>query len=825
MVKILCFFESKNSVLLNGVEPGLIVMDALPGSLLTRRTNNFQTTGIHLHCTSILLTNRSGISSHSEMHLEIHAFFSPSRLPYTRSMIEDLSFPPGLQPADQGPLARFLPPLESGSTVGALKALADDVELILDPFGVSPRLVVECAAAGKAVITGMNNPVTRFVLRHQAQPFSGSQLKAGLARLGSAPKDNRRLEPFLLDLYLTSCSNCQSGVSADYFIWDREQPFPLLRGYVCPRCSHVAEEPTTEEDHDLARQFSHSGLQYAMALEQIAPIDDPFREHAQAALAVYPSRSLFALITAVSKLEQMNLSAEEAAPLHALLLSAFDASNSLWGYPDGRARPKQLSASPRFREPNVWRALERAVDDWRVSGPAVQLQDWPGDGVPERGSIAVYPGSVRELVSTLPEKFNPYLFTVIPRPNQAYWTLTALWASWLWGKDTAASIKVALRRRRYDWNWFAAALDAVLSPLNQAFPEGVTGLTFLPEAEAGFIAASLAGFEKAGFNLTGRALRSADGQAIFSWNGKPQTKTNDDTFDLRASLRSSALNILIKAAEPLPYLTIHTAAWTELASHHQLDSAWHGKTASLSSISSLLDQVLSDHRSFQNLGGSIDPEHGIFWSEHGGLSHEALSDRVECFILGKLRRLTQVDESEIINEVFEEFRGLISPDYRIIRACLVSYANETGVDGGWALNPDDEEQARVLDCDEVSVQLIQLGKRLDYEVRSNGSIDWIENKRIVYRYRVQASALMSRLFSTEDMVPLTIVLPGGRAGLVAEKQRHDPRLREVGQQASRILKFRHIRRLLAESTLTRQNFSERMKIDPPENQDPQLPLL
>ncbi len=40
-----------------------------------------------------------------------------------------------------------------------------------------------------------------------------------------------------------------------------------------------------------------------------------------------------------------------------------------------------------------------------------------------------------------------------------------------------------------------------------------------------------------------------------------------------------------------------------------------------------------------------------------------------------------------------------------------------------------------------------------------------------------------------------------------------------------VVKFRHIRRLLSDTTLTQENLPERLRLDPPEHQEPQLPLL
>jgi len=40
-----------------------------------------------------------------------------------------------------------------------------------------------------------------------------------------------------------------------------------------------------------------------------------------------------------------------------------------------------------------------------------------------------------------------------------------------------------------------------------------------------------------------------------------------------------------------------------------------------------------------------------------------------------------------------------------------------------------------------------------------------------------------------------------------------------------VIKFRHVRRLSSETTLDPSNLEERLALDPPSFQDPQLPLL
>jgi hypothetical protein len=294
----------------------------------------------------------------------------------------EMVFPAGRSAHPAGPLARFMPPLDEGMAAEALTGFGQKGDLVLDPFGASPRLAVEAARAERAVIVAANNPVTRFVLRQRAMPPALATMHAALARLAAAPKDHARLEPFILDLYRTECARCGEAAIADYFVWEREAEGPILKGYVCERCSHAGEDPTTEADWARAQEHSRRGLQQALALEQVAPAGDPDRQHAEAALAVYPARAIYALISIVSKLEQLDLDPAMAEAAQALLLSASDAANALWGHPEGRARPLALVASPRYREINVWRALERAADEWATAAE-----------VPSRiGNLAAGPG-------------------------------------------------------------------------------------------------------------------------------------------------------------------------------------------------------------------------------------------------------------------------------------------------------------------------------------------------------------------------------------------------------------------------------------------------
>ena len=152
---------------------------------------------------------------------------------------------------NQGPLARFLPPLP----YGLAKSILDSQEFnlhpdnwILDPFGASPSLSVDLAHSGYKVLVTANNPVMRFLLEMAANPPPESEFRAALAELASAKKGEERIEAHLSALYTTDCARCGRSIMADAFIWEKGAPSPYARIYSCQHCGDDGEHPTTSAD-------------------------------------------------------------------------------------------------------------------------------------------------------------------------------------------------------------------------------------------------------------------------------------------------------------------------------------------------------------------------------------------------------------------------------------------------------------------------------------------------------------------------------------------------------------------------------------------------
>jgi hypothetical protein len=528
----------------------------------------------------------------------------------------------------------------------------------------------------------------------------------------------------------------------------------------------------------------------------------------------------------ITKLDQFEDDINDLRAARALLLYVCDACNALWDYPDGRIQPRKLSLAAQYKETNVWHALERAVDVCSYTRTPIPVTEWPAPELPRQGSVAIFAGSARKLVETLPVELKKSILTVLPRPNHAFWTLAALWTSWLWGREEAQVIKVALHRRRYDWAWHARALNKVSNNLTSILERGAYALTFLPDVEPGFLAAALAGIETSGFKLRGRAFRGSESQALLQWQVEPFENLMVLETDLRTRIQDSVLGTLKAHGEPASYSTLHAAALTELSAESLLGSFWKREEANPQTMfAGMLERVLVDRHILQRLGRGREPESGLYWLTESSSAEQPLSDRVELFILQLLREQEGFTTQEIYSAVYRKFPGLYSPDRRFVEICLRSYAEKIMETGQWSIRPEDHQQWREKDQQEI-IQLIKnLGERLDWKVEGENPIQWRDAQGdLGYRFRVQEMAALGRALDPEDH-PLTLVIPGGRSAIILAKARRDPRIMDWIGHGTRVVKFRHIRRLEAETTLNRENFDRRMAIDPPDQHDPQLPLL
>ncbi|MGB9669307.1 MAG: hypothetical protein ACPL0B_02865, partial [Anaerolineales bacterium] len=447
----------------------------------------------------------------------IHPIFSPSSI-----------FFPGESSLEHYPFARYLPPYYFNSVtqlidyqINRISALQSAV--ILDPFGASPFVDVEIARGGFPVVVCCNNPINRLLMEFFANPPSQEELLPILAEIAGLKKGNVRLETFIRSLYQSVCNNCGSKVEVEYFVWEKTANDLIhhlsQKKYRCLACGQIGEYPISKADLELLEKIPSIDIFEFEAANKVVSRNDSQWQTVLEAVRLHPPRALYVLFTILNKIEDLSSNERKQKLLLALMLSIIDYANGLWPYPPRRYRPKQLALSAQFIEHNLWFTLEKAIEHWielNSTAKVIPVVYWPN--TPKAGEISIFEGRIKELVKTNPNLEFPFIVTVLPRPNQAYWTLSAIWTGWLVGKNAVIPFKNVLQRKRYDWGWHCQALFSAFSEMVENKRSPMRIIALIEENEPNFLAASLIAGDQAGFELYDYTQQTDTHRAQIGWS-------------------------------------------------------------------------------------------------------------------------------------------------------------------------------------------------------------------------------------------------------------------------------------------------------------------
>jgi hypothetical protein len=717
-------------------------------------------------------------------------------------------------------------------------------------------LVLEAARAGYRVLVTVNNPITRFLLEMSANPPTETDFKAALADLASSKKGEERLGAHLQSLYLTPCEKCGNEIYADAFLWRKGESAPYARVYTCPHCEDSGEREANPLDIEKARKIATTdALHRSRAFERVVALEDEDRIYAEEAIEYYLPRPLYFLTTVINRIDSLNLTPERRRALNALILIACDAGNTLWDHPSERRRPKQLNVPNQFREHNLWMQLERAIHRWTETASPVVIASWP-EKLPENGGICIYEGRLKELAEEV-KKAIPIKAVIgsLPRPNQAFWTLSALWSGWLWGREAVEPYKPALRRRRYDWAWNATASNAAFTHLFGLLHLGTPFFALLSEPEPSFLTSALTAASAAGFDLQSVALRTEHDPIQLVWTCGEHLKRQPNAAEIE-DVREAIYTHLLERAEPASYLHVHAAGLIALARPHALKQRDQEFDEALRSTHSLIQRALEEDPRFVHYSNGESVDTGLWGlsdvtlSAAKSLAHgsrdssprshrpeavsplrgendmkESLADRVEVAVVTFLQRHPNSIFREVEQDLYPRFPGLLTPSQGMIYAVLSSYASK--VDGLWKLRPEDLAAARRHELDTITELIESIGRRMGYSTaKQEKNYIWEQNGEIGRTFYILASALIGRALAETPYPPekTVIVIPGGRAALATYKAQRDPalaaRIKEV-----QVVKYRLLRTLIELPVLTRETFEEQIAGDPLEKSKSQMILF
>lgn len=413
-------------------------------------------------------------------------------------------------------------------------------------------------------------------------------------------------------------------------------------------------------------------------------------------------------------------------------------------------------------------------------------------------------------------------FTVFPRPNQAFWTLSALWSGWLWGKEAVLPLKGSLERRRYDWQWHASALFSPLSNLRKDVPTNFPIYGILPELAPGFLSAVLTAHEAAGFKLSGFAMRSDEELAQGVWQASQITETN-----LKQSIDSICRNAiqheLTNFNQPASYITLYAAGTILLDQSGQI-LAEPGQISvdTLARVQTCLGNIFADRTFLKHYESNAKSNESGLWGLllPPSANDLSLADRIEMEVVKYLQKHPGCNLKELDEALCTLFPGLATPSMDFIQACLDSYAElQPNSSQDWQLRSQENPNARRSEMQAVRNILENCGHRLGYVVTGDLPLLWqTPEKKPVYHFFIMASSIISRfVLSSAELNPkqCVLVLPGSRSRLLAYKLRKDPHLAEVTGTGWHFLKFRHLRQLTERADLTQKLWDTLLDADQP----------
>ena len=738
----------------------------------------------------------------------------------------------GDSPPPELPLGRFLPPIPRGMVTRWAKSNLSNGDFVLDPFGFNPLIPIELVQAGYPVLVTANNPIHAFLIRILASAPQKDEMVAALQDLAIAEKGDERMEPYIRSLYQVNCADCGTLIEADAFLWKKEHPRPYAALVNCPNCGANGEQLIDVTAPNSLDELPPAQLHQARALNRITGADDPLRQQVKTALTSYPTRPLIVLQTIINKLDGLEQTPRRRDLLIALILSAADQGNTLWAYPTPRERPRQLTVPPVYQEKNLWKAMEDAIETWQVLTEPIPVEAWTGTP-PDHPTLVLFEGRLKEL-DPMPEPGKiPAMITAIPRPNQAFWTLSALWTGWIWGQSAVDPIRQVLARQRYDWNWHTNALRAIFSILHDLIQPPANILGLVAEVEPMLLLATLLAADAVSGTLSAFAFSPDDeiAQCQFSrQEGLARNVRPSQTLGLAKEVITSFFQ---QKGEPAHFDQVFEGAIVELAAQNALavDIFLEKENQFASETERLLESLFEQRDFLQRVGGgtaSLDT--GIWWLTHPDQMEPPLIDRLEQIVVRHLIQNSETTSKAVKVAAYAEMPGIFTPSHDDLLNCLESYADLVDPDSHlWRLRESDQPATRKVDIAEMNAALTRIGQTLGYEVRAGDYLTWHEpgSPTASYSFVVLASAIVEKHLTNpqNDAKNRIILIPGSRANLLAYKEERDPVLKAKLDHGFTLMKYRLVRDLEANPLLSRELFREQLMADPPEFQSSQLALF
>lgn len=293
------------------------------------------------------------------------------------------------------------------------------------------------------------------------------------------------------------------------------------------------------------------------------------------------------------------------------------------------------------------------------------------------------------------------------------------------------------------------------------------------------------------------------------------------------------MRTLRERGEPTIWPLIHASAHAELVGRDLPSRAAAIPKSSSPALAFMADAV---RRAFEaaplaQVAEREETEKPLWWLADAPQIADTLADQVETQVWELLIQQRTWDKEALINATYGHLSGSLTPDLALVLVCIESYSVQE--DATLRLRAEDDPLQRSAEVKTLRKELAELGKRLGFRVKRGRGWDvlWVEEGKEAYVFDISSTASLAQHLltkrTTDEGTQRCLVLPGGRSHLVNFKLQRDPRLAKIVViEEWQFIKFRLLRRLLAEEALDRHALKTVLGLDPiAEQEAAQIPLF
>lgn len=448
------------------------------------------------------------------------------------------------------PLFRFIPRL---SILPDL--LLNDLEKknLFDPIGNQPFLLADLADSGARIISAPVNPIDKLILDCMFDPPSqefGSNL---LSKFFNFHIGEQRLDQHIRSLYHSSCAICGRLVEVNFYIRNGPTGELVGKSFNCG-CGFSGIQDATDQDQDLDAQWRRSdGLYRSRITRLFTGAREISERDVMDAMLVYSPRSLYSLDLILQKITS-TIPLQEQKYYQLALVFIADSVSGLWNISNNSELPKLIYQPKRMIEFNVWTAIQESANLLREIAKFKNRSAL--SSIPETSFTAGI--SVVKKTDLKIEQLNKNtsLVAVIPRPNQAYWSLSALWSRWFLDLPTDEAFLRSISRKKIDWDWFYEASTALLHRLSNFASDSVPLNFILTEKEPDYVSSFMFAMNNENYRLEDYSILNQSNTLVLKCRlGHPTIVFTGET--VRRSkpdyIKQLVREYLIHKAIPVPY--------------------------------------------------------------------------------------------------------------------------------------------------------------------------------------------------------------------------------------------------------------------------------